>query len=174
MAISLVHSKLDYCNSLYLGLSKTELGRLQLIENVLGHVVANTKRHEHITHILQSLHWFKIQERITCKTVSVTYDVLGKAIISLQSPYHSASLLHQIFETHHSTVLQSHSLVLSCCRRPEAACDVISSVAVEHVRMDVHVKMGDFWSNRSRDIRAVQSVMDEERTTADGPCGNRS
>jgi hypothetical protein len=79
IATALVHSKLDYCNSLYLGLPKTELGRLQLIQNALGRVVANTKLHDHITPTLQSLHWLKIQERITYKIVSVTYDVLATA-----------------------------------------------------------------------------------------------
>jgi hypothetical protein len=77
IATALVHSKLDYCNSLYLGLPKTELGRLQHIQNALGRVVANTKRRDHITPTLQSLHWLKIQERITYKIASITYDVLS-------------------------------------------------------------------------------------------------
>ena len=72
IATALVHSKLDYCNSLYLALSKTELSCLQLIQNALGHVVANTKRHEHITPSLQSRHWLKTRERITYKIVAVT------------------------------------------------------------------------------------------------------
>ena len=49
MAAALIHYKLDFCNSLDLGLSNIELGRLQLIQNAFGHVVVNTKRHEHIT-----------------------------------------------------------------------------------------------------------------------------
>jgi len=88
IATALVHSKLDYCNSLYLGLPKTELGRLQHIQNALGRVVANTKRHDHITPTLQSLHWLKIQERITYKIISVTYDVLATA-----KPSYLSSLL---------------------------------------------------------------------------------
>ena len=49
-ATALVHSILDNYNSLFLGLSITELGRLQLIYDVVGRVEANSKCHEHITH----------------------------------------------------------------------------------------------------------------------------
>jgi hypothetical protein len=79
VATALVHSKLDYCNSLYLGLPKVELHRLQHIQNALARVVANKKRRDHITPTLQSLHWLKIQERITYKVASITYDVLAKS-----------------------------------------------------------------------------------------------
>ena len=40
IATSLVHSKLDYCNSLYLNLPQTELNRLQHIQNALARVVS--------------------------------------------------------------------------------------------------------------------------------------
>ena len=89
-------------------LSKTELGRLQLIQYTLGHVVANIKRHEQITPTLQSLHWLRIQERITYKIVSWWCPRYSKTIISLQSPYHSASSLRQTFQTHHSLPSCSH------------------------------------------------------------------
>jgi hypothetical protein len=76
IAASLVHSKLDYCNSLYLNLPKNELNRLQQIQNTLARTVANAKHHDHITPILQSLHWLKIQERIHYKVISITYNIL--------------------------------------------------------------------------------------------------
>ena len=37
-------------------MSMTELGRSQLIENAFGDVIANTKRHDHISYTLQSQH----------------------------------------------------------------------------------------------------------------------
>ena len=48
----------------------------------------------------------------------------------------------------------------------------IVGVAVEYVRMDVHVKFGDSGSNRCRDIRAAHFVTNEGMQ-ADGPCCNR-
>ena len=55
-----------------------------------------------------------------------------------------------------------HNIIAFCCLL-EAVSGVISCVAVEQVGRDVSVKYGDFRSNRSRDIRAVQFVMDNER-----------
>ena len=70
IATALVHSELELLQ-LYLGLSKTERDRLQLIQNALvlaEYVVSNTKRHEHTTHTYQSLIDY-IQEQITYKIV---------------------------------------------------------------------------------------------------------
>src|SRR6218665_2147352 len=38
IATSIVHSKLDYCNSLFLSLDSTQIHRLQLIQNSLARV----------------------------------------------------------------------------------------------------------------------------------------
>src|SRR6218665_2833186 len=54
---SIVHSKLDYCNSLFLSLDSTQIHRLQLIQNSLARAVTRTPRHHHITSVLKSLHW---------------------------------------------------------------------------------------------------------------------
>jgi hypothetical protein len=92
IATSLVQSKLDYCNALYIGLPKAELNRLQNIQNALARAVTNQRRNEHVTPTLQSLHWLKIPERINYKVLSITYNVLnsGKPVylsklLSLQS-----------------------------------------------------------------------------------------
>ena len=69
LLLSIVHSKLDYCNSLFLHLESTQLRRLQLIQNSLARAVTRTPMHHHITPILKSLHWLKIQERIHFKVL---------------------------------------------------------------------------------------------------------
>ena len=47
IATSIVHSKLDCCNSLYFNLSKTQINRLQHIQNSLARTVANTHKYSH-------------------------------------------------------------------------------------------------------------------------------
>ena len=42
-------------------------------------MVANTKRHDHISPTLHSLQWLKIPERITYMIVSVTYYIIATA-----------------------------------------------------------------------------------------------
>ena len=76
IATSIVHSKLDYCNSLYYNLPKSQITRLQLIQNSLVRAVVNAPKSCHITPVLRSLHWLKITERIEYKLLSLTYKVL--------------------------------------------------------------------------------------------------
>jgi len=62
IATSIVHSKLDYCN-----LPKSQITRLQLIQNSLARAVVIAPKSSHITPIFRSLHWLKITERIEYK-----------------------------------------------------------------------------------------------------------
>ena len=48
---SLVHSKFDYCNSLYLNLSQIQISPLPLLQNVFPHAVTATPKTEHINQI---------------------------------------------------------------------------------------------------------------------------
>jgi len=49
IASSLTHSKLDYCNSLYLNLPAYQISRLQHIQNSLARAVCNVPKRNHIT-----------------------------------------------------------------------------------------------------------------------------
>jgi len=64
IATSIVHSKLDYCNSLHYNLPKSQLSCLQHIQNSLARAVVRAPKFSHTTLILKSLHWLKINERI--------------------------------------------------------------------------------------------------------------
>ena len=73
IATSIVHSKPDYCNSLYYNLPKSQTIRLQVIQNSLARAVVKASKFCHVTPILKSLHWLKINERIEYKLLSLTY-----------------------------------------------------------------------------------------------------
>jgi len=73
IATPIVNSKLDYCNSLYYNLPKSQITRLQQIQNSLVRVVVKTPKCCHITPILHSLHWLKMTERTEYKLLSLTY-----------------------------------------------------------------------------------------------------
>ena len=73
---SIEHSKLDYCNSLYFNLPKTQRNRLQHIQNSLARTFASMPKYSHITPVLKSLHWLKIEQHIPYKLISLTYKIL--------------------------------------------------------------------------------------------------
>ena len=63
IATSIVHSKLDYCNSVITFQTVNLTGSKQ-IQNSLDRAVVKASKSTHITPILKSLHWLKVNERI--------------------------------------------------------------------------------------------------------------
>jgi len=61
-----------YCNSLYYKFPKSQLSRLQQIQNSVAHTVVKASKSCHITPILRSLYWLRITERIEYKFLSLT------------------------------------------------------------------------------------------------------
>jgi hypothetical protein len=95
---SLVHSKLDYCNSLYYGLPSSSTMRLQIVQNSLARVVSNTtKFRSHTKSLLKNLHWLPVSERIKFKIAVLTYKTLqiGKPsyLADLLIPYRPSRVL---------------------------------------------------------------------------------
>jgi len=62
--------------TLYHNLPKSQITRLQQIQNSLARAVVKAPKSSRITPILRSLHWLKITERIEYKLLSLTYEVL--------------------------------------------------------------------------------------------------
>ena len=106
LANSLVSSKLDYCNSLYNGISQANLNKIQRIQNTLARVVTNTSKFEHITPIHKKLHWLPIKQRIDYKLCLLTYKTL-----QIQQPTYLYNSLS--FPSHSLSTRSSDSSVLS-------------------------------------------------------------
>ena len=68
-----VSSRLDYCNSLYYGLPKTETAKLQRVQNTAARIATRTRRHDHITPVLRNLHWLPVQKRVEFKVLLLTF-----------------------------------------------------------------------------------------------------
>ena len=73
-------SKLDYCNSLYNGISQANLNKIQRIQNTLARVVTNTSKFEHITPILKNYIGFQ------SNNASVTNCVFLHITLQIQQP----------------------------------------------------------------------------------------
>uniref|UniRef100_A0A3P9BFF7 Reverse transcriptase domain-containing protein n=1 Tax=Maylandia zebra TaxID=106582 RepID=A0A3P9BFF7_9CICH len=84
-----ISSRLDYCNSLYVGVSQSLLSRLQLVQNAAARLLTGTRKREHITPVLASLHWLPVSFRVNFKILMFVF----KCLHSLAPPYLS-ELLH--------------------------------------------------------------------------------
>jgi len=101
IATALVHSRLDYCNSLFLNLPSCQLNRLQLLLNSAARATTKTPKFHHISPVLKSLHWLKIDQRIDYKIISLTY----KALQNHQPRYLRSRLVVSNHNTRSSSVL---------------------------------------------------------------------
>ena len=72
-----VTSHLDYCNGLF-DLPSSHLAPLQHIQNTAARLITRTRKHEHITPIIRSLHWLPLQQRIKFKIIMLTYKAFHK------------------------------------------------------------------------------------------------
>ena len=64
VACSIVGSRLDYCNSLFVGMTDCNFKKLHRVQNTLPRVVLRAGKFEHITPALIKLHWLPVIQRV--------------------------------------------------------------------------------------------------------------
>ncbi len=72
-----ISSRLDYCNSLYVGLDQYSLCRLQLVQNAAACLLTGTEEGDHIMPVLASLNWLPIHFRIHFKVLLFVFMILS-------------------------------------------------------------------------------------------------
>ena len=72
IAVALVSSKLDYCNSLFRNMPEQDIAILQCVQNCLSRVVTKAPRFNRSDPILKRLHWLPVNFRIHFKICAIT------------------------------------------------------------------------------------------------------
>ncbi len=70
-------SRLDYCNALLVGCPASPINQLEIVQNAASRVLTRSRKYDHITLILQSLHWLPIKFCISYKIVLLTFKALN-------------------------------------------------------------------------------------------------
>jgi len=65
--------RLDYCNSLFYGIAEGLMSRLQSVQNAAARLVSGARRYDHITPVLQELHWLPVRHRVDFKIATLVY-----------------------------------------------------------------------------------------------------
>ena len=73
---TIINSRLDYANALYLGLPKYQITCLQVVQNTAARLVTGKKPWEAISPSLRSLHWLPVKDRITFKALCLMHKCI--------------------------------------------------------------------------------------------------
>ena len=75
---SFITCHLDYCNSLFSGITDSLFRHLQSVQNAAARLVTGTRRRDHITSVRQ-LHWLPVRQRVDFKLALLVYKALHDA-----------------------------------------------------------------------------------------------
>ncbi len=94
---------LETTNSLLYGLSSKDIKRLQRLQNRAAKLIFTAKKSDHVSPLLQQLHWLPIQERIIFKLLTVTYKCWNETappyLTELITPYQPNRTLRSSSDT---------------------------------------------------------------------------
>jgi len=73
---SFVSTRLDYCNSLMCGIADGLMQRFQAVQNSAARLITGARRRDHISPVLQQLHWLPVRQRVQFKMAVLVFKAL--------------------------------------------------------------------------------------------------
>ena len=73
LAVALILSRIDYCNTFLARLPEKQLCRVQSLINTTARLITGTRKFDHITPVLKKLHWVKVRDRVVYKTLLLMF-----------------------------------------------------------------------------------------------------
>ena len=85
---AVISSRLDYCNSLFINTSKSNIFKLQKVQNAGARLIAGKNKRHSAKSLLRELHWLNIEARIVYKMLLLVHKVItGKCSNNLVLDY---------------------------------------------------------------------------------------
>ncbi|HSN23899.1 MAG TPA: reverse transcriptase family protein, partial [Methylomicrobium sp.] len=106
LVVSLVLTKLDYGCATLAGLPAVQLNRLQSVLNAAAKLIYFARKYDHVTPLLQELHWLRVQERITFCLATLAYRCQHGI-----APSYLAAQLHRLSDVESRQRLRSAATV---------------------------------------------------------------
>ena len=104
LVVSLVLSRLDYGGVTLAGLPAHLVSRLQSVMNASARLVFSRRKYDHVTPLLQELHWLKMEQRIEYRLSSLVFRCLHN-----MAPSYLANDLHRVADLESRRRLRSAS-----------------------------------------------------------------
>jgi hypothetical protein len=89
LVTSCILSRLDYCNALLIGCPSSVIQPLQIVQNAAARIIFRSKKTQHVTPLLYTLHWLPVEQRIKYKVACLCFKVLTQS-----APQYLSELLH--------------------------------------------------------------------------------
>ena len=77
LVLSLVISKLDYCNSLFYNMSLENIHKLQLNQNHTARLVKKASKRSSAKLLLTDFHWLLVKDRIIYKIAVLVFNIIN-------------------------------------------------------------------------------------------------
>ena len=88
LVVAMIISRLDYCNSVFIGLPADQITQLQRVQNNAARLVMKKRKRDHVTSLLKELHWLPVKFRCQYKIATLAYRHFKGSL----PPYLSSSL----------------------------------------------------------------------------------
>ena len=139
---ALILCRIDYCNSLLLGIPKYNIQKLQKIQNASSKVIYKLSKYDCVTTLLKELHWLPIVHQISFKICTLMF----KCIHGFAPKYLSDLVI--LPHPHNRTLRSIDNNVLYTCR---------SRTELVH-RGSFRLQGPQMWNSLPRNITECQTL----------------